>query len=191
MHHFSLARSPYAMAALLLALPPAVARAQFTWPLPPAETAPQAQPQPQPQPQAAGLSGRLADMLLQAGLKGVTVRDERSCQVAVAIQETDNRFSVHVWYTDDRSRIVAGAFLPYKVQEAQITPAVWRKLGGDWNCTLGPAHAAYLGENATFCITCGWPAETITPAILAELVFSVAVLSDTVTEDLKRLMNVR
>lgn len=203
MRHLSAAPSPYAPAVLLLLLLAAGAPAQFTWPFPPPGTEPQpqgqpqpqpqpqAQPQAQPQPQAQGLSGQLADLLLQGGLKGVTVRDERSCVVGVEIQETKNRFSVHVWYTDDGARIVSSVFLPYKVQEAEITPAVWRKLGGDWNCTLGPAHAAYLNEGGTFCTSSGWPAATITPAIAAEMVLSTAVLADTVTEDLKRLMNVQ
>lgn len=185
----------------LVLLLPVVATAQYTWPFPQTtpqpqtlpDTQPQTQPQAQPQtqPQTQAVSGRLAELLTQAGLKGVTVRDDKSCVVGICVEDTGNKFSVHVFYTENQVRLLTAVFLPYKVQEAAITPDVWRKLGGDWNCTTGPAHVAFLKENDTFCISSGWLAEGATPPVLYELVRATALLADTATEDLKKLMNVQ
>ena len=125
---------------------PAAAFAQFPWPFPAPQTQPQpgtqpqtqpqpqpqtqpqpqpqTQPQVQPQVQPAGATCPLADLLTQAGFKGVTSEDANTATLGIQIQESGNKFTIWVKFTDDRSKVLVYTFLPFQAEPGQVPAAV-------------------------------------------------------------------
>jgi len=132
-------------------------------------------------------AGRLDDMMKQTGLK-YQMQDDATA--AALYQGQSGQFAVMV---SDRDVWICAYTVLMEVEEAKVPGQFWRLIA-DLGARPWLPHVGYVqgdGGKGYLVTVAAYPAETVTPQILKDLVQSVFQMSDQLLPEIKKLLSVQ